>query len=165
MFDWAWPPASRCWEVTIVSRNINICGVEQHGIRVSLHPKALLSEYVCRRCLYALSGCLEKPSNPALRPSLELLRPAPLRCGEGKGHSKRCCRKRLHTRKKWLLNKWSIKYLCMRANVQMNVVYQSIWERKQRKEYFLQISLIGILSVFLYTLPNSLHNDVSWTDA
>ena len=32
-------------------------------------------------------------SNPALRPSLELLRPAPLRCGEEKGHSKQCGRK------------------------------------------------------------------------
>ena len=33
-----------------------------------------------------------QPSNPALRPSLELLRPAPLRCGEGKEHSEQCGR-------------------------------------------------------------------------
>ena len=31
---------------------------------------------------------------PALRPSLELLRPAPLRCGEKKGHSEQCGRKK-----------------------------------------------------------------------
>ena len=42
----AWPPTSRnlSWEVTIAFRKINICGAEQQGLRVSLHPKALLSE-------------------------------------------------------------------------------------------------------------------------
>ena len=33
-----------------------------------------------------------QPSNPALRSSLELLRPAPLRCGDGIGHSEQCGR-------------------------------------------------------------------------
>ena len=70
-------------------------------------PKALLPDWVCRSCLYALSGCLVQPSNPALRPSLELLRPAPLRCGEGKGRSEQCGRKRLHAHKKWINTKWS----------------------------------------------------------
>ena len=38
------------------------------------------------------------PSNPALRPSLELQRTAPL-CVEGKGHSEQGGRKRLHAHK------------------------------------------------------------------
>ena len=32
------------WEVSIAFRKINICGAEQHGLRASLHPKALLPE-------------------------------------------------------------------------------------------------------------------------
>ena len=35
-----------------------------------------------------------QPSNPAFMPSLGLLRPAPLKCGEGKGHSEQCGRKK-----------------------------------------------------------------------
>jgi hypothetical protein len=35
----------------------------------------------------ALGRCFMQPSNPAFRPSLELLHPAPLRCGEENGHS------------------------------------------------------------------------------
>ena len=45
---------------------------EQHGFLASLHPKAFLPEQVCRSCLriclYALSGCLVQPSNPAFGP-------------------------------------------------------------------------------------------------
>ena len=41
-----------------------------------------------------------QPSNPALRPSLELLRPAPLRCVEGKGTPNSVVEKRLHAHKK-----------------------------------------------------------------
>ena len=39
-------PASRYhyWEVKIAFWNINTCGVEQHGLRASLHPEALLTE-------------------------------------------------------------------------------------------------------------------------
>ena len=45
-----------------------VCG------RASLHSKALLPEKGCRSCLsYALSECLVQPSNPASRPSVELL--------------------------------------------------------------------------------------------
>ena len=40
-----------------------------------------------------LSECLLQPSNPAPRPSLDLLRPAPLRCGDGKGQSEQCVAK------------------------------------------------------------------------
>ena len=36
---------------------------------------------------------LVHPSNPALRPSLGLLRPAPLRFGEGRGYSEQCGQK------------------------------------------------------------------------
>ncbi len=45
-------------------------------------------------------GCLAQPSNLGLGLVPELPIPAPLRCGEGKGHPEQCGRIRLHAHKK-----------------------------------------------------------------
>ena len=62
------------------------------GIQPWTPKQHSLSAEYCQSCLYALSGCLVQPSNPAPRPSLELLHTAPLRCGRGEGtpESKQC---------------------------------------------------------------------------
>ena len=94
----ACPPASRFhgWEVTIAFRKINIVGRSSmaFGLRsIPRHPFLLRFAEVAAIALVG-AGCIVQPSNPALRPSLELLRPAPLCCGEGKGHSEQCGRKK-----------------------------------------------------------------------
>ncbi len=47
--------------------------------------------------------CLAQHSNLALRPGPELRSPAPLRCGEGKGHPVQCGRRWLHAHENFIV--------------------------------------------------------------
>ncbi len=60
------------------------CGAGQSGFQASLQPwHSFLIRFA--ECASCPEGCLVQPSNLGLGHVTELLIPAPLRCGEGKG--------------------------------------------------------------------------------
>ncbi len=72
-----------------------MCGAGQLGFRTSLQLwHAFLNRFA--ECASCPEGCLAQPSNLGLGHVPELPIPAPLKCGEGKGHPEHGGRTRLH---------------------------------------------------------------------
>ena len=82
----AQPPVSPIhgWEVTIAPQDQNLCGgaAWPSGLVASLGIPSSIGLPMLPQCP---EGCLVHPSNTALGYLPELLSPAPLRCGVGKG--------------------------------------------------------------------------------